>query len=444
MPTFPGNKRLSCLSIAAIKALLETFEPDDSVIAALDADPRAGVKALARILENRRRRAGSLRRKQEEMLAIERSLRASGKTLIAGVDEAGRGPLAGPVVAAAVILPEEVELYGLDDSKKLSAKQREELFGPICSQAIAWGIGMAGNDEIDETGILEATMRAMRLAVENLKVTPDIVIVDGNRLPGLACDERAVVDGDALSLSIAAASVIAKVTRDRMMVEMDGMFPGYGFARHKGYGSREHVEALRRLGPCIIHRFSFDIVPDVSPPGTTLSVLRQRLLTAPCRKTLERAAAGIARVRESLSEADLAELRNAYRRRRAVLRENRKKTGLMGETLSCEYLARKGYTILTRNWRASECNYEIDIVARIGRILVFCEVKTAGTEQFGPSVSWVTPEKTVHIARAAQEYIATHELGEHEYRFDVIGLRKRGETFDIVHIENAFSAPESL
>ncbi len=294
MPPSPFQKRLSLLSISEIKALLNTFEPDDAVTVALDADPRAGVKALARTVENRKRRADSLRRKQEELLAIERSLRASGKTLIAGVDEAGRGPLAGPVVAAAVILPETVTLYGLDDSKKLTAKRREELFGRICSQAVAWGIGMAGNDEIDEIGILEATMRSMRLAVENLKVTPDIVLVDGNRLPRLACEERAVVDGDALSLSIAAASVIAKVTRDRMMVELDVMFPGYGFARHKGYGTQEHVEALRQRGPCIIHRFSFEIVPEVSPPGTALAVLKQRLLTAPCRETLERIAAGIA------------------------------------------------------------------------------------------------------------------------------------------------------
>lgn len=444
MPPSPFHKRLSRLSIAEIKALLDTFEPDDAVIYALDADPRAGVKALARTFENRRRRADSLRRKQEELLAIERSLRASGKTLIAGVDEAGRGPLAGPVVAAAVILPETVALYGLDDSKKLTAKRREELFGRIRSQAVAWGIGMAGNDEIDEIGILEATMRSMRLAVENLKVTPDIALVDGNRLPRLACEERAVVDGDALSLSIAAASVIAKVTRDRMMVELDVMFPGYGFSRHKGYGTQEHVEALRQLGPCIIHRFSFDIVPEVSPPGTALAVLRQHLLTAPCRETLERAAAGIARVRDRLTVEDLDVLRDVYRRQRAVLKESRRKTGVMGETAGCEYLVRKGYTILTRNWRAHECNYEIDIVASIEQTLVFCEVKTAGTEQFGPSISWVTPEKTVHIAHAAQEYITTHELREYEFRFDVIGLRKRGETFDIVHIENAFSAPENL
>jgi len=270
------------------------------------------------------------------------------------------------------------------------------------------------------------------------------VLVDGDRLPGLPCEERAVVDGDALSLSIAAASVIAKVTRDRMMIELDGMFPGYGFARHKGYGSQEHIEALRRLGPCIIHRFSFDIVPEVAPPGTALAVLRQRLLNAPCCKTLERAASGISRIRHRFNESDLDVLRDTFRKRRAILREDRMRTGVMGETAGCNYLARKGYTILDRNWRAQECNYEIDIVARIESTLIFCEVKTARTEQFGPSVSWVTPEKTIHIARAAQEYIITHELGEHEYRFDVIGLRKMGETFDIVHIENAFTAPENL
>ncbi|MFC1607818.1 ribonuclease HII [Candidatus Latescibacterota bacterium] len=444
MPPFPEKRQLRHLSIARIKKLLADIEPDDMVLATLKSDPRTGVKALATTIERHREKAERLRRKQEELLKLERRLRIQGKKLIAGVDEAGRGPLAGPVVSAAVILPEDVDLPGVDDSKKLNAAKREELFKLITNQAIAWGVGMADNDEIDEIGILEATMKSMRIAVENLKMQPDTVLVDGNRAPGLSCDERAVVDGDALSLSIAAASIIAKVSRDRIMVELDKVFPGYGFARHKGYGSQMHVDALRRLGPCTVHRFSYAIVPRQSPPGTVVEILGRRLLNAPTREVLERTAEGIARIRDNLSSEDVEALRSVYSSRRASIKKNRKITGDAGEETSCKYLEKKGFNIITRNWRADDCNYEIDIIAQVGQTIVFCEVKTATSKRFGPSVSWVTPEKTDRIARAAQEYITTHKLDGHEYRFDVIGLQQQGEDYEIVHIENAFTAPENL
>ena len=444
MPSFPEKRQLRHLSIARIKKLLDDIEPDDTVLETLKADPRAGVNALAKTIERQREKAERLQRKQEELLVLERRLHSQGKKYIAGVDEAGRGPLAGPVVSAAVILPEGVDLPGVDDSKKLTAAKREELFKLITAQAIDWGIGMADNDEIDEIGILEATMKSMRTAVESLKVQPDTVLIDGNRAPGLSCDERAVVDGDALSLSIAAASIIAKVTRDRIMVEMDSTFPGYGFARHKGYGSQMHVDALRRLGPCIAHRFSYAIVPRQSPPGTVVEILSKRLLNAPTRDAFDRAADGIARIRENLSREDVEALRGVYSTRRKSMKKNRKIIGDAGEETSCNYLKKKGFTILTRNWRADDCNYEIDIIAQVGRTIVFCEVKTATTKRFGPSVSWVTPEKTDRIALAAHEYITTHQLDGHEYRFDVIGLQQKGDDYEIVHIENAFTAPENL
>lgn len=176
---------------------------------------------------------------------------------LAGVDEAGRGPLAGPVVAAAVILPEGAEIDGINDSKKLSEKKREALFDVIKDKALAYAVCMAGAERIDEINILRATMEAMRGAVEKLGLKPDYVIVDGNRMPELTVPGEAVVKGDSKSMAIAAASVLAKVTRDRYMREAARKFPGYGFEKHKGYGTKAHYEAIERLGVCGIHRRTF-------------------------------------------------------------------------------------------------------------------------------------------------------------------------------------------
>ncbi|MBA4013758.1 MAG: ribonuclease HII [Phenylobacterium sp.] len=173
---------------------------------------------------------------------------------VCGVDEAGRGPWAGPVSAGAVILDPNRVPEGLNDSKKLSAKARDALELEIKSCAVAWGVGFASVDEIDELNILHATGLAMRRAVEAMAVTPAFALVDGNYKFKLPCEIKTVVKGDSISASIAAASILAKVARDRLMVEMDGLYPGYGFAGHKGYHAQVHVEALRTLGPCPIHR----------------------------------------------------------------------------------------------------------------------------------------------------------------------------------------------
>ncbi len=313
MDSFSDKAQIAVLSISKIKLLIDSVDPDDSIIELLLSDHRTGVHALAQKLQNRKHRKEHLRLKHEEMLVLEKKLRSVGMKTIAGVDEAGRGPLAGPVVAASVILPENPGLLGLDDSKKMTPKNREEMFEQITKTAVAWGIGMSDNDEIDEIGILEATMSAMRQAVKNMKKTPDIVLIDGNKTPGLNCRQRAVVNGDNISLSIAAASVIAKVTRDRIMIEMDSMFPGYGFSRHKGYGARMHAEAIRKLGPCVIHRFSFKLVPSSAPAGTCSEILKKRLLNAPTKEMLDRAATGIGRVRNNLHESDIKALREIYR-----------------------------------------------------------------------------------------------------------------------------------
>ena len=182
---------------------------------------------------------------------------ARGFLSICGVDEAGRGPLAGPVCAAAVILPENTVIEGVNDSKKLSEKKREALFDVIKEQALAYSIAFASVEEIEEMNILNAAMLAMKRAVEGLEPRADYAMIDGNRMPPLSIEGECIVKGDAKSVSIAAASILAKVTRDHMMMEYDEIYPGYGFGKHKGYGTKAHIEALKTLGPCPIHRRSF-------------------------------------------------------------------------------------------------------------------------------------------------------------------------------------------
>ena len=218
-------------------------------------DPRAGVQTLVKRAE---KAIAALEQEKErvwEMQSFEREYRPCG--VICGIDEAGRGPLAGPVVAAAVCLPENCELLYVNDSKKLSEKKREELFYQIREKAVSYGIGIVGPDVIDEINILQADYEAMRIAVSQLKPQPEVLLHDAVRIPGLSMKQVPIIRGDAKSLSIAAASILAKVTRDRMMAEYDKIYPEYGFAGNKGYGSASHIEALKTYGPCPIHRRSF-------------------------------------------------------------------------------------------------------------------------------------------------------------------------------------------
>ena len=191
------------------------------------------------------------------MWEIEDSIYADDIKIICGVDEAGRGPLAGPVCAAAVILPEHLELPGLTDSKKLSDKKRRELFPIIKEQAIAYGIGLASEKEIDEINILQATYLAMQRALDQLQIRPDLALIDGNRSKDFGLPVKTVVKGDSLSANIAAASILAKVTRDDLMVDMSREYPQYGFEIHKGYGTKAHYAALSEYGPSPIHRMTF-------------------------------------------------------------------------------------------------------------------------------------------------------------------------------------------
>lgn len=200
-----------------------------------------------------------------DLLSFEKQALRNGYRTIAGIDEAGRGPLAGPVVAAAVILPHGLELPGVNDSKKLSATTRERLFDIIMAQAASVAVGRADHAVVDSINILQATRQAMLEAVDNLQPQPDLLLIDGISTIASPLPQRTIKKGDSLSLSIAAASIIAKVTRDRLMVEYDRFYPGYGFAGHKGYGSAAHLEAIRRLGPSPIHRRTFGGVKEYLP-----------------------------------------------------------------------------------------------------------------------------------------------------------------------------------
>ena len=192
-----------------------------------------------------------------DLWKIEREIISSGAKTVCGVDEAGRGPLAGPVCAAAVILPTGLDIPGLNDSKQLSEKKREALFDVICAQDVSFGIAFATVEEIEARNILGATYLAMNRAIAQLDPQPDLALIDGNRSAGIEYPSRCIVDGDAKCASIAAASILAKVTRDRYMLEMDAKYPQYGFARHKGYGTKAHYAAIRTYGPSEIHRPSF-------------------------------------------------------------------------------------------------------------------------------------------------------------------------------------------
>ena len=188
---------------------------------------------------------------------LEEALAREGYSLVCGVDEAGRGPLCGPVAAAACILPTGLVLEGLNDSKKLSEKKRDALYDAICENAIAYAVVLGSVEEINETDILSTTLHAMRRAIDALDPKPDFALIDGNITRGFTCPARAVVHGDAISPSIAAASILAKVTRDRLCLELDEKYPQYGIAKHKGYGTKAHMDALREHGPCEIYRTKF-------------------------------------------------------------------------------------------------------------------------------------------------------------------------------------------
>lgn len=321
----------------------------------------------------------------------------AGHAAVAGVDEAGRGPLAGPVVAAAVVLPTGIALEGVADSKRLSPRRREAADTLIRRSAVAHAVGIASSAEVDELNILRATHLAMRRAVEALDPPADFAIVDGLPVRGLPVPHRAVVGGDARCAPIAAASVVAKVARDRLMVEIDARWPGYGFARHKGYAAPEHLAALRRLGPCPEHRLSF---------------------------------APVAAVRAQL-ELPLDD-------RGPAARETRHARGVEGECVAAAHLRAAGWEIVARRFRAA--GGEIDLVARRDELLAFCEVKSGRGARAGLAEA-VDARKRQRLAQAAEAFVAQNGVPGCGCRFDVIEVRTDpdGRTSVVVH-EGAFEA----
>lgn len=328
---------------------------------------------------------------------LEAVRRAGGQGLICGIDEAGRGPLAGPVAAAAVILPEDLLLPYLNDSKKVTEKRREVLFGQIKEKAVAWAVVMVPPERIDEINILQATYEAMRTAVGQLSVRPDVLVNDAVTIPGLDILQVPVIKGDARCISIAAASILAKVTRDTYMKEMDQKYPVYGFAGHKGYGTRSHCEAIAEYGPCPIHRRSF---------------LGKILAKSP-QNSGGREAAGTA--------PDTAEPDSGIWESIHGEHVSGRETGRLGEEQAVRFLQKKGVRILERNFQ--DRNGEIDLIAEEDGVLLFIEVKYRRSSRYGEPEEAVTVEKQRKISRTALYYLhRTQEGRQTPMRFDVISV----------------------
>lgn len=333
-------------------------------------------------LSAERERLAQMRRYEEQYSEL---------AYIGGVDEAGRGPLAGPVVAACVVLPHDAEILYLNDSKKLSEKRREALYEEIKQKALGWGLGIVDAARIDELNILQATYEAMRQAVNScstmLGTQPDLLLNDAVQIPGLSIAQLPLVHGDALSLSIAAASILAKVTRDRMMCHYEQLYPGYGFAGHKGYGTKAHNEAILALGPCPIHRSSF---------------LRKLYAAHPEKET------------GKLSP--------------------QRRDGYAEESRACAFLESLGYVLLERNYRFR--HLELDLIMRDKESICFVEVKSRAGAKFGSGAEAVDAAKQQRLRTAAAHYLSTQQLNPQETpcRFDVLSL----DGDKINHYINAF------
>lgn len=349
-----------------------------------EADSRKGVQTALTSFRKKYEKYQQELARLDEILTYERGLWSAGYDLVAGIDEVGRGPLAGPVVAAAVILPKEYKIEGVNDSKKLSAKKREELYDIILEKAVAYGIGVVSNERIDEINILQATYEAMREALSQLKPRAEYILADAVTIPMVSTPQRGIIKGDAKSMSIGAASIVAKVYRDRLMEAYEEVYPGYGFASNKGYGAAEHIEGIKKQGITPIHRRTF--------------------------------------VKNFLPQEG----------------NNTTDKGHRGETLAAKQMEKMGYEILERNFRALKG--EIDIIAKKDTYIVFTEVKYRKSEEMGTPAEAVNHWKQQHIIRAAKAYIAQHCLMEmgYDFRFDVAEvLTSEGKTY-FRYTEDAF------
>ena len=391
------KEQLEALTVAEVESLLRQRATVGSQLCALlETDRRSGVRRLAVQARRKRRQREAERARLRRLKEHEQRWWQSGSVRVAGVDEVGRGCLAGPVVAAAVVLPPQVSIAGIDDSKKLDRATRESLCVEIERQALSVSLAEVDAARIDDVNILEASMEAMRHALAALAPPPQQVLVDGNRKPGSGFPETAIVNGDARSITIAAASIVAKVHRDRLMCRCHEHYPVYGFGSNKGYASREHLRALDLHGPCPLHRMSFS---PVAPAGRT---------------------------------GDDGQLQLGL--------------GARGESVAAAYLESKGYRVLARGYRAA--GGEIDLIAEKDSCIAFVEVKASRSQtgDYRPEER-VVARKKAHLVRASRSYVRDRSRRDRDrrdrnYRFDVIAVGLEGpEGPRIHHLEGAFEAP---
>lgn len=373
-------------SISEIKEILNNcpVETLPEQLKTWDGDSRKGVQNLLTSFRKKYEKHLQEQARLDEIMTYERECYEMGYELVAGIDEVGRGPLAGPVVAAAVILPKGCKIEGVNDSKKLSAKKREELYDVILEQAVSYGIGIVSNERIDEINILQATYEAMREALSQLSPQADYILADAVTIPMVSTPQRGIIKGDAKSMSIGAASIVAKVYRDRLMEVYEEAYPGYGFRANKGYGSPEHIDGIKKLGITPIHRKTF--VKNFLPQDGDTTTDK----------------------------------------------------GNRGEVLAAKQMEKMGYEILERNYHA--LMGEIDIIAKKDTYIVFTEVKYRKNETMGSPAEAVNHWKQQHIVRAAKAYIAQNCLEQlgYDFRFDVAEVLTNGGKTYFRYTEDAF------
>lgn len=369
-----------------LKFSYASFQQLNDLIQEYISDERKGVQNIIHCYQKKIDAYQKEQSRLESILLFERECYQKGYHIVAGIDEVGRGPLAGPVVTAAVILPENCKIEYINDSKKLSEKKREELYHVICEKAISYGIGIVSAKRIDSINILQATYEAMKQAIYQLSILPEFILVDALHIPNITIKQKGIIGGDGKSISIAAASIVAKVTRDNMMKEFSKLYPQYAFEKNKGYGSEEHINAIKKYGICPIHRKTF--------------------------------------ITNILSE-----------KKKTVKSRNRQK-GNKGESLTVQEMKKMGYTILERNFRRS--SGEIDIIAQKEDCLVFTEVKLRQTEMYGQPHEAVTPLKRKRIIETAKYYISENNITSLNIHFDIAEILVKQGKYFFRYIQNAF------
>ena len=372
---------------------------------------------------------------------------------LVGIDEAGRGPWAGPVVAAAVCLPPDLDLGPLrllDDSKKLTPARREKLAAQIQAQALAYGIGQASPREIERLDIEKASFLAMKRALIDLGIIPDRLLIDGHRDPVLGLPTECIVKGDSLSASIAAASILAKTSRDRQMEILGGARDPWGFGRHKGYGTQFHQHALAVYGVSEHHRKTFKPVArclEVSGPSEDFRKIMGAVHECTDREELNSLFLAVDRAISHLATSECWLLREEIERKAKSLskparRKNLRKKGADFEKVVDQFLTSRGYNILERNYHGGQG--EIDLIARDGETLVFIEVKMRNSSHFGEGFDAVDARKRNRIVRTALDYLS-HLDREEDCRFDIVSIsRKEAGRIEVEHLPNAFTPGEDF